>query len=279
MAHVVADPVRAPAQGEFGQVTGAEHERAALVGQTKQIIGAQPRLHVLERDVVVRLAARERMLEVGEHLLRRRPDVDLGRGDAERAHQRPGVGPGRLRGREARQGEAQDVAARQAETVEGARGDEQRVARIEAAGHADHDVLQAGRLQALAQSLHLDVERLEAIAIEPVRIVRNEREAIDRTDEADVGVVWRVPDRDAPECALRVSGRARCRVEGRRAHALGAQALDVDVGDGHLARGGKALGLRERHAQLVDRRLAIPGKIGRALARPGRGVDVRCLAA
>ena len=45
---------------------------APLVGEPEQVIGAQPRLHVLERDVVHRLAAGERMAEVREHL-RARP--------------------------------------------------------------------------------------------------------------------------------------------------------------------------------------------------------------
>ena len=68
-------------------------------------------------------------------------------------------------------------------------------------------------------------------------------------------------------------------VERQRAHALEPQALDVDVGDRHLALRGKALGLREQRAELVDRRLAVPREVGRALARSGRRIDVRGLAA
>ena len=52
MAHVVADAVGAPAERELGEVAGAEHERLVMVREPEEIIGAQPRLHVLERDVV-----------------------------------------------------------------------------------------------------------------------------------------------------------------------------------------------------------------------------------
>ena len=48
-----------------------------LVGEAEQVVGAQARLHVLEGDVVDRLALRERVAEVGQHLPRRRADVDL----------------------------------------------------------------------------------------------------------------------------------------------------------------------------------------------------------
>ena len=48
-----------------------------LVGEAEQIVGAQARLHVLEGDVVDRLALGERVADVGQHLARGRADVDL----------------------------------------------------------------------------------------------------------------------------------------------------------------------------------------------------------
>src|SRR3546814_17811618 len=41
-----------------------------------QVVGAQPRLHVLERDVVHGLARREGVPELAQHLLGRGADVD-----------------------------------------------------------------------------------------------------------------------------------------------------------------------------------------------------------
>src|SRR3546814_11694322 len=54
------------------------------VGEPEQVIGAQPRLHVLAGGVVQRLAAREGMVHVGEHLVGGGADVDLLARDAER---------------------------------------------------------------------------------------------------------------------------------------------------------------------------------------------------
>ena len=56
VAHLVADAVRRPAERQLGEVGGADDEPAVLVREAEQKIGARPRLHVLERHVVHRLA-------------------------------------------------------------------------------------------------------------------------------------------------------------------------------------------------------------------------------
>ena len=99
---------------------------------------------------------------------------------------------------------AEDVGARKLQAVEGARGDEQRMARVEPARYADHHVLQAGGFQALAQSLHLDVEGLEAVEVELGRVVGDEGEAIDRAHEPHVGIARGVLEHDVAERALRM---------------------------------------------------------------------------
>lgn len=38
--HVIADTVGAPAERQFGEITGADHEAAVLVREPEQIIGA-----------------------------------------------------------------------------------------------------------------------------------------------------------------------------------------------------------------------------------------------
>ena len=75
--HVIAHAVGAPAQRQLGQIAGADHQRVVQVGQAEQMAGALAGLHVLERDVVHRLALREGMADVLEHLHAARPDVDL----------------------------------------------------------------------------------------------------------------------------------------------------------------------------------------------------------
>ncbi len=81
--HLVADTVCAPPEREFGQVAGAEDDGAVVVRQPEQMRRAFTGLHVLEGDVVDLLAAGVGVVEVGEHLLARRPDVDLLAGHTE----------------------------------------------------------------------------------------------------------------------------------------------------------------------------------------------------
>ncbi len=274
MAHVVAHAIGAPAERQLREISRAEHEGAALVGETKEIIGAQSRLHVLERDVVDGLAFRERVPDVLEHAQRRGLDVDLRPGHAQRLHELPRVGPRGLRSREPRQRESEDVLARQPERIEGPRRHEQRMRGVEPSRDPDHHTLAARRLHALHQPLHLDVEGLVAILVEAQRIVGHERKAVDLSLEARIAELRPMLERDATEGFLRVSGGCGRGVERHRAHALLAQALDIDVGDRHLALRGEALGLREEKSQLVDRRLAVPREIGGALAGPCRRKDI-----
>src|SRR5579864_3640586 len=103
------------------------------------------------------------MADIGERLACHRRDVDLMRADPEGLHQRMCVGFGQLRGRETRQRIAKYTFAIEAEPVEGARGDDQRMCRIEATRDAEHDLLGADRLEARLEPMHLDVEGLVAI--------------------------------------------------------------------------------------------------------------------
>ena len=180
-----------------------------------------------------------------------------------------------LRRREARHREAEDVLARQTERVERLGGDDQRVRRIETARDADDDALAVRHLHALHQALHLDVERFVAVLVEPRRVVRHERKAVDR------GARARRP-RSSGWCsnAMRlnaVSGwpaataallnvSVRMRSSRRRSTSTSATAIWL------FPR--KALGAGELRAELVDRRLAVPREIGRALAGSRRRIDV-----
>ena len=46
--HLIADPIGAPTQRQFGEISGADHQALVLVRQPEQIIGAKSGLDVLE---------------------------------------------------------------------------------------------------------------------------------------------------------------------------------------------------------------------------------------
>ena len=86
---------------------------------------------------------------------------------------------GALAGRESGQREGQNVAARPAFPVHRARGDDQRVGRIQSAGHPDDELRVVQRAQPLLQPGDLDVVGLVAILFQPLRIGGHERESLD----------------------------------------------------------------------------------------------------
>ena len=113
---------------------------AVVVGEAEEIIRPQPRLHVLEGDVVDVLAAGERVADVGKHLPRGRPDVDLVRRNPERTHQQPGIRLGPLRRGKAGQRVGEHVLPRQPKLIHGASRNDQRLGGIETARNADDDL-------------------------------------------------------------------------------------------------------------------------------------------
>ena len=259
---MVADAIGAPAQGQFRQVAGAQHEGPVLVGQPEQIVGAKTGLDVLEGDVVHRLAAGERMADGFQHGSSGWPDVDLGPRDAQRLHQGPGIGLRPLRGGETGQGVSENAGPRQAQPVEGAAGDQQGLGRIQPARDADHQPLGARRLHPAHQPLHLDVEGLVAVLIQPRRVVRHEGEAVERAEE--------VGSRSRPglerDDRRRFALQPRAVREGAVAQPVQSHALDIDVGDRQPAVRDEPLALDQFRPELVDRRLTVPGQVGAALA-------------
>ena len=232
MAHMVADAIGGPAQRQFRQVPGPQHKGPVLIGQPEQIIGPQPRLHVLEGDVVHRLTLGVGVADVLEHLFGGGADVDLGARDAQRGHQRPGVGLGPVRGREPRHGEAQDIGPRQIQPVEGAARDQQGLGRIQPAGHADHQRLGAGRRHAAHQPLNLDIERLIAVLIQPPGVVRHEGEPVQRPDQfAGLIILARHEGHDRRRLAF----VSRTFGEGAVPQSVQPDSAHVHVGDGQMA--------------------------------------------
>ena len=164
--HVIAYAVGAPAQRELAQIAGADDDAAVEIGEPEQVAGALAGLHVLEGDVVHRLATAEWMAQVGQHLLAARADVDLARGAADGRHELVCLGQRAVAGREAGHGEAEDVGARKLQSVHCLRADQQRMGRVQPTRYADHHLVDVTGLQSLHQRLHLDVEDFTAALVE-----------------------------------------------------------------------------------------------------------------
>ena len=272
VAHLVTDAVGAPAERELGEVPGAEHDRVVVVCQPEQVVGAQPGLHVLERDVVHRFAAGEGMAEIAQHLPGGRPDVQLLLRHAERGHEGDGVGLGGLARGEAGQGVAEDAVARAAEQVHRLGGDDQGVGGVEPARDADHD--RAGRRWRAGAGPGRRPGCCSPRSNRP-RAAPDRRE---RTGTARPGGAGRDrPRAGARVKAMRRNGPAwRRALSSKRAHLqpLLPQHAEVDIGGGHDGRLREAFGFRQQRAVLVDAGLAVPRQVGGGLASAGGGVEV-----
>ena len=115
MRHLVADAIGAPAEREFRQIAGADHDGAMAVGEPEKERAARAGLHVFIGRVVDLLAARGRMIDIGKHPPAGVGNVDFLRRDAERAHQPPGAVFRALRSGEGGQRIGENVLSRQRE--------------------------------------------------------------------------------------------------------------------------------------------------------------------
>ena len=278
VAHLIADAVGRPAECQLGEVGGADDEPAVLVREAEQKVGARARLHVLERHVVYRLAVGVGVVDGSQQLGRHRPDVDRRGRRADRLGEGDRVRLRVLARREAGHRVGEDVAARASHPVHRAGDDEQSVCRVEAARHADDGLRRPDRAHALLEPRYLDAERLVAVLVEARRVVGHEREAVERAAERRDGCRGIHFERDdAGEFGRRVLHPVV--IERALAQAILPQSVEVDVGDRRARTVGKALGLGEERARLVDHRLTVPRHVVGRLAEPRRSVDVGGVAA
>ena len=273
--HLVADAVRAPAQRELGQVARADHEAALVVGEPEQVRGALAGLDVLERDVVDLLAARVRVLEVLEHLLGARADVDLARRwcrappsasrrcpwcgrtwrspascrrGCSRAAGRGGPSRGRARSARAwspgrRRRRSRPSRCRSRACGSRSRGPGCCRPRSSARCGSWGRPARTGAVRACARS---------GVLASPGSIVNGmRRNVLSRS-------LW-----SCDRVAERVRGGP-----------VGEHPVQVDVREQQLLVVGEALGLVDQVAVLVDHRLAVPREVGRRLAAARGGVDV-----
>jgi len=184
--HLVADTVGRPAQSEFGQIPGPQHDAAALVGQPEQVVSAQTGLNVLESDVIHLLAAGERMPDLGEHQFGGGLDVDGLERHPQGVGEPDGIGLGALARREPGQCERENVTARPVFSIHCARGDDQGVGRVEATGEPEDHLRVVECPQPLLQAGHLDVVGLVAILLQTLRIRWHKRKPLDFAAQADI---------------------------------------------------------------------------------------------
>ena len=214
------------------------------------------------------------MIHFAQHQLGGRLDVDLLERHAQRVGQPDRVALGAIAGGETGKRERQNVAARPAFSVHRAGGDDQRMGGVQATRDADHHLRVVQRAQPLLQSRHLDVVGLVAILFQPCGIRRDEREPLDLAAQTDVAGGRVELELDAPE-RLRVDAVVRPVVV-ERAHPqpLGAQQLEIDVGDRAPRALGEALGAGQLDAVLPDHRLAVPRQVGGRLPLARSGIHV-----
>ena len=127
----------------------------------------------------------------------------------------------------------------------------------------------------LLQARDLDAVALVAVLLEPRRVGRHEGEPLQLAPEPEVTAGRVEPERDGPEAVGALGEGAAVVVEGPHPQPLGAQQVEVDVGDRVPRAPREPLGVGEQGAVLPDHRLAVPGEVRGRLALAGRRVDVR----
>ncbi len=165
VGHVVADAVGAPAEGQFTQVARADDEGVSQIGDAEQMRRPLSGLDIFKGDVVDRFPLGIGMADILEHLHAARPDVDFVRFDAQRLHQAQGIAVGFLGCGKTGHRVGQDVGAGEAQEIHGPGGDDQGMGGVEAARNADDDLVDPRGLQALRQTLNLDVVGLVAALV------------------------------------------------------------------------------------------------------------------
>ena len=274
MRHVIANAISAPAQRRFREVACADHQRAFMVGRAEEIVGAQARLHVLECHIVLGASFSVRVAEIGQHALGRRADINLAPGDTHGICQRDGLFMRRLAGGKSGQGIGKNIRARQAQPVEGTRGNDEGLRGIQPARNADDSALYAAGAQALNQCLALDGPGLEAILVQTFLVCRHEGEAPDGALQRQC-LIQRRSKREAnlpPACQAlaRIAGRVP---EGGKAQAVLNDPLHIDLGH-EACIIPKARAACDSLAQLAGNCLPVPGEVRRALATAGGGEDI-----
>ena len=120
----------------------------------------------------------------------------------------------------------------------------------------------------------MDVVDLAAALVPAWRIHRHVRKPADAPPESDLSIRDLEVERDVPHGGDAIAMQGGAVIEARHPHTILAQTLQIEIGAGVLRVIGKALGLGEHLAVLVDQTLSIPGEIGCRLPEAGSGIDI-----
>ena len=258
-----------PAEGDLGEVPGADHDPALLVREVHEDLGALAGLEVLVGGA---LAVPRVEADVPDVLLAGGPDVDLPQLGARRGGEAPRALQGAGGRAEPGHGHREDAGAREAQEVEGPHADEEGEGRVEPPGEAEDDTLHPHVLDPPGEAGGLDREDLAAPLVEGRGVGGDERVRVHRPHEpVGRGRGHGVEGHGA------VGGKGGVDRVGERglARTLDAQPLDVHVGHHELALAAEALALGEEDAVLGHEQVAAEDEVGRGLVDAGVRVDVR----
>ena len=265
-AHVVA-VVGGPAQGQLGEIPGAHHQAARLVGDVHEHLGALPGLAILKGHVVVVHG----LANVPEMLLHRRADVDALEGGPQPPGQLHGVVPGAVGGAEAGHGDGDDVAGWPVQQLHGHGGDQDGQGGVQPAGQAHHRRLGAGVLQPLLQAQGGHLQNFIATLRPVPHILGDKGGWIDVAGEGGGARLQGEVSPADPQAVGLPHGVPLRGGEGVHPPPLVGQAAHVDLTDGEA--GGKPP-LGQEGAVLGDQVVAGEHQVGGGLPLPGVGIDV-----
>src|SRR4029450_4929413 len=90
--HVIAHPVGRPAERQFTQVTGSQDQRIVIVRQAEEVACPLTGLDVLESHIIHHPSPRIGMVQVAQHLLAARTNVNFVGLTADSLHEGTGIG-------------------------------------------------------------------------------------------------------------------------------------------------------------------------------------------
>jgi len=237
--------VGAPTERQLGEVAGAEHETADLIGDVHENLRALARLAVFIGDGIVGRVVAD-VAEVLQHSLF---DGDFTGGDAQFLHQFQCVGVRGVRGAETGHGDRRDNGGGQTRALGGAHGDKQGKGRIQSARDTDGQfAARDGETAGEGRGLHL--ENVQAARAALLFVVRYERQTADAQQTAvRDGERQGQIDRFGVFCLAVPGGAGRIDLV---LQAIVTQAAEVEIGRQQIVAGGRRLVFRDLRAAKPD---------------------------
>ena len=264
-AHMVTI-VGAPAQGQFGQVTGTNHNAVDHGSVVHQDLGALTGLGIFKGAVVDIDIVTDVLKMKGNSIL----DADLLGIDAQGAHQLPGIVIGAVRGAEAGHGHTVHVGDGTAQLAHGLHSHQQCQGGIQTTGNADDRIaLNCGK--PLLQAGNLDLEDLQA-ALHPLLLRIGHECQLPQRIVAAVGT-----EEIAVDIGIQVAFAGNA-VEGAGLAAVGTDAAQVAVHHDHMVSGQRMGIFVENTAVFRNDAVAGEHQVGGGFGMTGGGEGIDALA-